>query len=111
MIERRREDRHNLVIVPLRNRIVLVRVALRTTHGQSQHIGGKVLNQSLHNGQAQVRRVQLILVCIVIGGAQKPGGNEQVLHFRRVLLGRAPVHQFVPGELFGNKTVVGLVFV
>ena len=105
------KDRQQAVVVPLRDGIVLVAVAAGTAHGQPHQTGGDLLHQMEEHVVPLSHQVHHVLVGAVEDGSEIAGGDELVQHFRGVGLGRAPVHEFVTGQLLHQELIVGHVLV
>ena len=110
-IEGRLQHGAQAVIVALRDGIVLMVVATRAPDRQSHDRGAQyvdLIGDHIHAfGQRTVRR----RIGAVGRHPQKPGGGQSVDRLLRSFLEAPVVNQFVAGELFSQKAVVGLVLI
>ena len=82
-------------------------MAARTIQGQSEQARANLLDRIVKHGPDDKR--SWIFFADVFATPQIAGCYQRFDDLRRVLLGFAPVDQFVTRELFGDETTPGLV--
>ena len=97
------------IVVPLGQRIELVVVAAGASQRQPHGGGAQDLNLGGQHIQAFRQVVLLGAVGRVRSHSQKSGGHQQVRLIGAVGLHGLVVEQLIPGKLFGQEPVVGLV--
>ena len=85
----RREDRHQPVIILLRDRVELVAVAAGTVDRQAQQARPHDLDRVVHDAEEVLRDDADVFVRQVASGSQVAGGDQCLAHLGREMLGLA----------------------
>ena len=89
------EERHQLIILAMRNRIVLVRVTLSTPRGKPQPGGPRRGNSISHRMKSKLQRIDAAFF-VQHRVAMKPGGNS---------LGHRRIRQHIARQLFDRELI------
>lgn len=103
------EKREEAVMVALGDGIELVGMATGAADGEAERAAGYLLNQLEESFVSLHGQVAEVLLSDVEDGAEVAGGGEELVDFGSARFGVAPINGFVARELFGEKTVPGLV--
>ena len=107
----RQKEAFDAVVVGVRNRIELVRVAAGTVDRETEHIRGDVLDRVEHDLVADVGRVRAPRVGDVGRLPEEAGGDQRFDVARLEAVGVAPIDEFIAGDLFEQEAVVGPIVV
>ena len=103
------EDVQETVVIPLRDRVVLVRMAAGALECQAEHRGAKHLDFVGNDFEPVRNKVGEVVPGRVRRHAEETSGDHVIVYSRRDLGCVLVIRQFVAGELLKQKAIIGLI--